>query len=51
MCGELGHWSNTCPKLAVVNLVVAKRGEVKGDQEAEEVYTDVDPYDYDPTEV
>ena len=35
----------------MVNLVVAKRGEVKGYQEAEEVYNDVDPYAYDPNEV
>ena len=34
-----------------MNLVVAKEGEVDGEQEGEEVYNDVDPYAYDPNEV
>ena len=50
-CRELGHRSSTCPKQAVVNLVVAEEGEVNGEQEGEEVYNDVDLYAYDPNEV
>ena len=30
-CEEPGHQSNTCPKRAVVNLVVAEEGEVNGE--------------------
>ena len=47
-CREQGHRSSTCPKRAVVNLVVAEEGEVDGEQEGEEVYNDVDLYAYDP---
>ena len=50
-CRELGHRSSTCPKQAVVNLVVAEEGEVDGEQEGEEVYNNVEPYAYDPNEV
>ena len=50
-CGEPGHRSSTCPKRAAVNLVVAKEGEVDGEQEGEEVYNDADSYAYDPNEV
>ena len=50
-CGEPGHRSSTCRKRAVVNLVVAKEGEVDGEQEGEEVYNDADLYAYDPNEV
>ena len=34
-----------------MNLVVAKEGEVDGEQEGEEVYNDVDLYAYDPNKV
>ena len=50
-CRELGHRSSTCPKLAVVNLVLAEEGEVEGEQDDEEVYNDADPYAYNPNEV
>ena len=54
-CGELGYRSNTCLKQATVNLVVAKKGEAKGEQDSEEdgekVYNDADPYAYNPNEV
>ncbi|XP_075659267.1 uncharacterized protein LOC142629176 [Castanea sativa] len=50
-CSEPGHRSSTCPKRASVNLVVAKEGEVEGEQESEEVYDDADPYAYDPNEI
>ena len=50
-CGELGYRSNTCLKQATVNLVVAKKGEAKGEQEDEEVYNDADPYANNPNEV
>ena len=50
-CGEPGHRSSTCPKRAAMNLVVAKEGEVDGEQEGEEMYNDVDSYAYDPNEV
>ena len=49
--GEPGHRSSTCPKRAVVNLVVAEEGEVDGEQKGEEVYDDIVPYAYDPNEV
>ena len=50
-CGEPGHRSSTCPKRAVVNLVVAEEGEVNDEQEGEEAYNDADLYAYDPNEV
>ena len=50
-CEELGHRSSTCPKQAVVNLVMAKEGEVEGEQKSEEVYNDANLYAYDPNEV
>ena len=50
-CGEPRHRSSTCPKRAAMNLVVAKEGEVDGEQEGEEMYNDVDSYAYDPNEV
>ena len=50
-CGEPRHRSSTCPKRAVVNLVVAEEGKVDVEQKGEEVYNDVDPYAYDPNEV
>ena len=34
-----------------MNLVVAEKGEVEGEQDNEEVYNDVDSYAYDPNEV
>ena len=34
-----------------MNLMVAEEGKVKGEQEGEEVYNDVDPYAYDPNKV
>ena len=34
-----------------MNLVVAEKGEVEGEQDSEEVYNDVDSYAYDPNEV
>ena len=34
-----------------MNLMVAEKGKVKGEQEGEEVYNDVDPYAYDPNKV
>ena len=33
-----------------MNLVVAKEGETKGEQEGENVYNDTDPYAYDLNE-
>ncbi|XP_030941580.1 uncharacterized protein LOC115966493 [Quercus lobata] len=45
-CGEPGHQSSTCPKRVIVNLVVAKEGEVEGEQEGEEVYNDADRVEY-----
>ena len=50
-CGEPGHRFSTCPKQAVVNLVVVEESKAKGEREGEEVYNDVDPYVYDPNEV
>ena len=34
-----------------MNLVVAEKGKVDGEQKCEEVYNDVDPYAWDPNEV
>ena len=34
-----------------MNLVVAEKGKVDGEQEGEEVYNDADLYAYDPNEV
>ena len=34
-----------------MNLVVAEKGKVDGEQKGEEVYNDVDPYAWDPNEV
>ena len=34
-----------------MNLVVAKEGEAKGEQEGENVYNDANPYAYDPNKV
>ena len=50
-CREPGHRFSTCPKQAVVNLVVVEESKAKGEREGEEVYNDVDPYVYDPNEV
>ena len=50
-CGEPKHRSSTCPKQVAVNLVVAKEGEVDGEQEGEEVHNDVDLCAYNPNEV
>ena len=33
MCGEPGHRSSNCPKRVAVNLVVAEKGKVDGEQE------------------
>lgn len=34
-----------------MNLVVTEEGEAKDEQEAEEEYSDADPYAYDPNEI
>ena len=34
-----------------MNLVVAEKGKVDGEQKGEKVYNDVDPYAWDPNEV
>ena len=50
-CKELRYQSSTCPKRAAMNLVVAEKDEVQGEQKGEEVYNDANPYAYDPNEV
>ena len=49
--GEPRHRSSTCPKWAIMNLVVTEEGEAKGEQNSEEVYNDADLYAYYPNEV
>lgn len=50
-CGDLGYRSSTCPKQAIVNLVVAEEGKAKVEQEGKKVYNNVDPYAYNPNKV